>query len=88
MPPGTLVWVVEVHSDAINWNHSPPAGYGPPAQPGTDYSVVMNARTGQVPDSGECRCWPLSLGQAAMVTAAGAEPDLLGAVSQGHRINS
>jgi hypothetical protein len=88
MPPGTLVWVVEVHADAINWNHSTPAGYGPPAQPGTDYFVVMNARTGQVPDSGECRCWPLSLGQAAMVTAAGAEPDLLGAVSQGYRINS
>ncbi len=67
MPPGTLVWVVEVHAKAISWNHSRPAGYVPPAQPGTDYSVVMNARTGQVSDSGECRCWPLPLSQAGPV---------------------
>jgi hypothetical protein len=64
MPSGTLVWVVEVHAKAINWDHSTPGGYVPPAQPDTDYSVVMNARTGQVTDSGECRCWPLPLGQA------------------------
>ena len=37
------------------------------AQPGTDYSVVMNARTGQVSDSGECICWPLPLGWAGLV---------------------
>jgi hypothetical protein len=64
MPPGTMVWVVEIHAEAIHWDHSTPAGYVAPAQPYTDYSVVMNARTGQVTDSGECRCWPLPLGQA------------------------
>ncbi len=58
MPPRTLVWVVEVHAKAINWNHSVPPGYQPPARPDTDYSVVMNARTGLVTDSGECICWP------------------------------
>ena len=62
MPPDTLVWVVEVHAKAINWNHSEAAG--PPPLPGqqttsttaplpdTDYSVVMNARTGRSTDSG------------------------------------
>lgn len=59
MPPDTLVWVVEVHAKAINWNHGVPAGYHP--QPDTDYSVVMNAQTGRGSDSGECRCWPLPL---------------------------
>jgi hypothetical protein len=58
----TLVWVVEVHAKAINWNHSVPAGYKPPKQPDTDFSTVMNARTGMRTDAGECRCWPLPLG--------------------------
>ena len=57
----TLVWVVEVHARAINWNHSVPASYQPPKLPDTDYSVVMNARTGLITDEGECRCWPLPL---------------------------
>jgi hypothetical protein len=61
MPPRTLVWVVEVHAKAIHWDHSVPAGYTPPARPDTDYSVVMNARTGDVSDQGECTCWPLPL---------------------------
>jgi hypothetical protein len=61
MPPQTLVWVVEVHAKAIHWDHSVPAGYTPPARPDTDYSVVMNARTGDVSDQGECTCWPLPL---------------------------
>ena len=61
MPPRTLVWVVEVHAKAIHWDHSVPAGYTPPARPDTDFSVVMNARTGQVSDQGECTCWPLPL---------------------------
>jgi hypothetical protein len=61
MPPETLVWVVEVHATAINWDHSVPPGYKGPAQPDTDYSVVMNARTGYVSDQGECTCWPLPL---------------------------
>lgn len=69
MAPGALVWVVEVHAKAINWDHSTPGDYTPPAQPDTDYSVVMNARTGQVTDSGECRCWPLPLGQAGSVVS-------------------
>ena len=67
MPPGTTVWVIEIHAQAINWNHSRPAGHISQAQPDTDYSVVMNARTGRVSDSGECRCWPLPLGQAGPV---------------------
>ena len=61
MPPRTLVWVVEVHAKAIHWDHSVPPGYTPPARPDTDYSVVMNARTGQVSDQGESTCWPLPL---------------------------
>jgi hypothetical protein len=64
MPPGTLVWVVEVHAKAIS---SMSAGDVSSAQPDNDYSVVMNARTGQVSDSGECRCWPLPLGRAGPV---------------------
>jgi hypothetical protein len=61
MPPQTLVWVVEVHAEAIHWNHSVPSGYKPPARPDTDYSVVMNARTGYVSDQSDCTCWPLPL---------------------------
>lgn len=57
MPSQTLVWVVEVHVGAILWDHSVPPGYTPPARPDTDYSVVMNARTGYVSDQGECTCW-------------------------------
>jgi hypothetical protein len=61
MPASTLVWVVEVHAKAINWNHSEFNNQSPKS-PDTDYSVVMNARTGKSTDSGECRCWPLPLG--------------------------
>jgi hypothetical protein len=69
MPSQTLVWVVEVHAKAIHWNHSVPPGYQAPARPDTDYSVVMNARTGQVSDQGECTCWPLPLSKVGtMVT--------------------
>jgi hypothetical protein len=59
--PSALVWVVEVHGKAINWNHSVLRGYTPPKLPYTDFSVVMNARTGRVSGRGECRCWPLPL---------------------------
>jgi hypothetical protein len=69
MPPRTLVWVVEVNAKAIHWNHSVPPGYQPPAQPYTDYSVVLNARTGQVSDQGECRCWPLPLSTVGTVVS-------------------
>lgn len=68
-PPQTLVWIVEVHARAIHWNHSVPAGYQPPARPYTDFSVVMNARTGRISDQGECRCWPLPLWQAGTVVS-------------------
>jgi len=67
MPPQTLVWVVEVHARAIHWNHSEPPGYRTPARPDTDYSVVLNARTGYVSDQGECTCWPLPLSKAGTV---------------------
>jgi hypothetical protein len=69
MPAQTLVWVVEVHAKAIHWNHSVPAGYKPPAQPDTDYSAVLNARTGSVSDQGECACWPLPLSRAGTVVS-------------------
>ena len=67
MPPRALVWVVEVHAAAIHWNHSVPADYQAPARPYTDFSVVMDARTGRVSDEGECRCWPLPLWRAGTV---------------------
>jgi hypothetical protein len=69
MPPQTLVWVVEVHAKAIHWDHSAPSNYKPPAQPDTDYSVVMNARTGYVSDQGECACWPLPLSKVGAVVS-------------------
>ena len=69
MPPQTLVWVVEVHARAIHWDHSVPSNYKPPAQPDTDFSVVMNARTGFVSDQGECTCWPLPLSKAGTVVS-------------------
>lgn len=69
MPPETLVWVIEVHARAINWNHSVPSGYRAPARPDTDYSVVMNARTGYVSDQGECACWPLPLSGVGTVVS-------------------
>jgi hypothetical protein len=59
--PDTLVWIVEVHAKAIHWDHSVPRGYRPPKQPPDDYSVVMDAYSGNVSDSGECTCWPLPL---------------------------
>jgi len=33
MAPNTLVWVVDVHAKAVNWNHSEPDGYEPPSSP-------------------------------------------------------
>ena len=69
MPPETLVWVVEVHARAIHWDHSVPSGYKPTAQPDTEYSVVMNARTGYVSDHGECTCWPLPLSEVGIVVS-------------------
>jgi len=61
MAPQTLVWVVEVHAKRVNWNHSVISGYKSPEKPYTDFSVVMNARTGVVTDMGECWCWALPL---------------------------
>jgi hypothetical protein len=69
MPPQTLVWVVEVHARAIHWDHSSPSGYQAPAQSDTDFSVVMNARTGYVSDQGECACWPLPLARLGTVVS-------------------
>ncbi len=68
-PAQALVWIVEVHAKAIHWNHSVPAGYQPPARPYTDFSVVMNARTGRISEEGECRCWPLPLSKAGTVVS-------------------
>lgn len=69
MPPQTVVWVVEVHAKGINWSHSVPSGYKAPAQPDTDFSVVMNARTGDVSDQGECTCWPLPLSKVGTLVS-------------------
>jgi hypothetical protein len=84
MAPRTLVWVVEVHARAIHWNHSAPASV-PASAPAptrsgaaaqaravpayTDYSVVINARTGYGSDAGECNCWPLPLQQAGTLVS-------------------
>ena len=46
MPPRTLVLVLEVHAKAIQWNHSLPAAYQLQVRPDTDYSVLMDARSG------------------------------------------
>src|SRR5258708_22589011 len=59
MPHGTPVWVVEVHAKAINAVESGPPGFK--QQPYTDFSVVMNARTGRVSDGGGGNFWPLPL---------------------------
>jgi hypothetical protein len=71
MAPRTLVWVVEVHARAVHWDHSAPAlapstatAQANAAPADTDYSVVINARTGYGSDAGECSCWPLPLWQA------------------------
>jgi hypothetical protein len=69
MPPRTLVWVVEVHAKAIHSDHSVPSNAGMPARPDTDFSVVMNARTGLVTDSGEGHGWPLPLSKAGTVVS-------------------
>jgi hypothetical protein len=68
MPAQTLVWVVEVHAKAVNWDHGGPPGYKP-GPPDTDFSVVMNAKTGSVSDQGECNCWPLPLSTVGSVVS-------------------
>lgn len=62
MPPRTLVWVVEVHARAVNVPHSTPANTHSVAA--TDYSVVMNAKTGVGTDFGIGNGWPLPLWKA------------------------
>jgi hypothetical protein len=80
MAPRTLVWVAEVHARAIHWNHSVPAlapstataqAHAVPSY--TDFSVVMNARTGYEADAGECNCWPLPLWQAGTIISLPAD---------------
>jgi hypothetical protein len=44
-------------------------GSKPPSRPDTDYSVVLNARTGYVSDQGECTCWPLPLSRVGTVVS-------------------
>jgi hypothetical protein len=57
--PRTLVWVVEVHAKAIHVDYSRPSN-AHPIHP-TDFSVVMNAKTGRVSDFGIGHAWPLPL---------------------------
>lgn len=87
MPARTLVWVVEVQAKAIHWDHSEPGPISAPAasgaagpsgnsassRPDTDYSVVMNAKTGDATDFGECRCWPLPLWKVGTVVSLPAQ---------------
>jgi len=65
LPPRALVWVVEVHAKAVNVPHSTPANARPVAA--TDYSVVMNARTGRVSVFGIGNAWPLPLWKAGPI---------------------
>ena len=69
MPASTLVWVVEVYARAVHAGYSGPAGSQLPAAHDTDFSAVMNARTGLVTDSGVCDCWPLPLQQLGAVVS-------------------
>jgi hypothetical protein len=39
------------------------------AGPDTDFSVVLNARTGYISDQGECACWPLPLSRVGTVVS-------------------
>jgi hypothetical protein len=73
MAANAPVWVVEVHAKSINWDHPGPAGYAGPKHPYTDFSTVMNARTGLRTDSGVCHCWPLPLGQVGTVVSFSAD---------------
>ena len=57
-----LVWLVEVHAKAVNWNHSVPAHYHQSGPPPTDFSAILDARTGRGLGRGECDCWPQPLG--------------------------
>ena len=57
-----LVWLVEVHAKAVNWNHSVPANYHQSGPPSTDFSAILDARTGRGIGAGECDCWPQPLG--------------------------
>jgi hypothetical protein len=67
LPPSRLVWVVEVHAKAVHWDHSVPAGTS--VRPGTDFSVVMDARTGVRTDLGEGDNWPLPLQKAGRLVS-------------------
>jgi hypothetical protein len=78
MPPRTLVWVVEVHAKTVRTDYFPGPGgpfvsSGPSSSrspaPVTDYSVVMNARTGLGADVGACNCWPLPLSKVGTVVS-------------------
>jgi hypothetical protein len=69
MPSRTPVWVVEVHARSVHWDHSVPANSHAPARPDTDYSVVMNARTGLVSDIGDGNAWPLPLWKAGRLVS-------------------
>jgi hypothetical protein len=78
MPPRTLVWIVEVHAKTVKTDYfTGPAVPSVPSGPSsshssvllTDYSAVMNARTGLVADSGACNCWPLPLSKVGTVVS-------------------
>jgi hypothetical protein len=75
MPPQTLVWVVEVHAKTVTTGYIsapaiPSARSSDHARaPLTDYSVVMNARTGDTTDGGVCNCWPLRLWKVGTVVS-------------------
>lgn len=85
MPPRTLVWIVEVHAKTVKTGEFSSAGVAsvasvpsassrpsappPRALPGTDYSVVMNARTGLVTDGGVSNHWPLPLSKVGTVVS-------------------
>lgn len=70
IPPRTLVWVIEVHAQAIHWQLPYPLPHHhPPARPDTDFTVVMNARTAVMSDFGESDHWPLPLSKLGTVVS-------------------
>jgi hypothetical protein len=56
-----LVWLVEVHAKVVNWNHSVLGRYDRSGPPPTDFSAILDARTGRSLGAGECDCWPQPL---------------------------
>ena len=67
--PPLPVYPDAVLSGAVTCQLLQPANYHAPKQPDTDFSVVMNARTGVLSDLGEGNHWPLPLSKVGTVVS-------------------